>query len=126
MPRFTRVEEEIMQAIWALGTATVGDVIGWIEANSAEKPANSTISTMLRIMEEKGFLTHITVGRVFLYSALISKEQYAKDSLLTLVSDYFGGSAQSLVSTLVQDETISKTEMDALLAQLDRGRPEKK
>jgi BlaI family transcriptional regulator, penicillinase repressor len=123
MLKLTKAEEEIMQAIWSLEQATVGDVIGWIKTNSngKEQPANSTISTMLRIMEDKGFLSHSTVGRVFLYSALIDKAQYATQSLQMLVTDYFEGSSRHLISALVQQEKLSQHEIADLQALLHQA-----
>ena len=126
MAKFTKAEEEIMHAIWALGKATVGDVVNHIMASSADKPANSTISTMLRIMEEKGYLTHEVVGRIFLYAPAITKADYAKTSLSTLVSDYFGGSAQNLVSALVKTESLKESELNALALLLDQHAKSKK
>lgn len=127
MLKLTKAEEDIMHAMWALEKATVGEVINWLEANSegGERFANSTISTMLRIMEEKGFLTHTTIGRVFLYTPQIKKEQYASASLKSLVTDYFEGSPRHLISALVQHEKLSKRDLADLQALLDQAATKK-
>ncbi len=128
MFKFTKAEEEIMHAIWSLKAATVGDVLQWLESHgkTGEKPANSTISTMLRIMEEKGYLTHTTVGRVFLYSARITKKQYARQSLAALITDYFQGSPSELISTLVEQEKLSPSDLTDLQKLLDNADKKKK
>jgi len=99
MKKLTRAEEEIMQAVWALGEATVGDIRSWLEAQLQQpKPAQSTVSTIARILLEKGFLEHRAYGRTFVYTPRVSKEEYSRQSVQQLVSDYFEGSANRLVS----------------------------
>ena len=127
MKKLTRAEEEIMQAVWALGEATVGDIRNWLEAQLQQsKPAQSTVSTIARILLEKGFLEHRAYGRTFVYSPKVSKEEYSKHSLRQLVSDYFGGSANRLVSFLVKQEDLTLEELNRLMEKLDKDQnPEK-
>ena len=120
MKKLTRAEEEIMQAIWALGEGTVGDIRTYLEEQlQLPKPAQSTVSTIARILLEKGFLEHRTYGRTFVYSPKVSKEEYSRQSLQKLVSDYFGGSTNSLVSFLVKEEDLSLEELNDLMKKLD-------
>lgn len=127
MKKLTRAEEEIMHAVWALGECTVGDIRTWLEAQPEQsKPAQSTVSTIARILLDKGFLEHKAYGRTFVYSARISKEEYSRQSLRQIVSDYFGGSANRLVSFLVKQEDISLDELNRLVEKLESDQNPKK
>lgn len=120
MQTLTKAEEEIMQAVWQIGPCTVGDIRDYIERElNQEKPPHSTISTMLRILDKKGFLGHRAYGRTFEYFPLVSKEEYSRRSLKRLVQDYFGGSTNRLVSFLVQDKDLSLSELSKLMDQLE-------
>lgn len=121
MKKLTQAEEEIMQIIWVLGEATAGEIRNYIaEELGLKKPASSTVSTMLRILEEKGFLSHRTYGRTFVYQAVVSKEQYSRRSLRKLLNEYFGGSPNRLISFLVKDQDMSRQELSELLEQLEK------
>lgn len=120
MKKLTKAEEDIMHIIWEIGPCTVGDIRNYIaEKQGQKKPPHSTISTMVRILDEKGFLDHETYGRTFVYSPQISKEQYSKQSLRKLVEDYFGGSMNRLVSFLVKEDDLSTEELSDLLDKLE-------
>jgi len=120
MKKLTKAEEEIMHIIWSIAPCTVGDIRDYIEREQGQKkPPHSTISTMVRILDEKGFLTHEAYGRTFVYSPAVSKEQYSKQSIRKLVQDYFGGSVNQLVSFLVQEENLSLDELSDLVDRLE-------
>lgn len=120
MKKLTRAEEELMQVIWELTECTVGDIRNHLaEKANGKKPPHSTISTMMKILGEKGFLSHKAYGRTFVYRPLISKADYSKQSLRTLVSNYFGGSANRLVSFLVQEQDLSLDELNDLIDKLE-------
>lgn len=120
MKKLTKAEEELMQVIWSLGECTVGQVRTAIAAQKGgEKPPHSTISTMLRILGDKGFLTHQVYGRTFVYQPTLSREAYGRQSVRNLLRHYFGGSANRLVSYLVKDEELSLDELSALIDQLE-------
>jgi BlaI family transcriptional regulator, penicillinase repressor len=120
MQKMTKAEEEIMQALWVLERATVGEIRNWLEVNiKDEKPAHSTTSTLLRIMGEKGFVGYNAYGRTFEYYPLISKDDYSRRSLDQMVDDYFSGSAAQLVSFLVRDEKLSDAEIAELRKMLE-------
>ncbi len=119
MNALTKAEEEIMQAIWRIGPSTVGQIREEIEKDTNEKPVHSTISTMLRILVEKGFLTYKVYGRTFEYQPMLSKEEYSRQSLQKLVSDYFEGSMNRLVSFLVEEKELNVKELSDLLEKLD-------
>ncbi|MEM1216141.1 MAG: BlaI/MecI/CopY family transcriptional regulator, partial [Bacteroidota bacterium] len=104
-----------------LGEAAVSDVRQALaDKNDGKMPASSTISTMLKILFEKKFATRRTFGRTHVYRPGISKNAYSKRSLQTLVRDYFGGSANRLVSFLVKEKDLSLEELNALAERLDQ------
>lgn len=109
-----------MQIIWKISPCTVGDIRNYIEEELGDKkPPHSTISTMVRILNEKGFLNHETYGRTFVYSPAVSKDQYSRQSVKQLVKDYFGGSIDRLVSFLVKEENLSLDELSELVDKLE-------
>lgn len=123
MNALTKAEEEIMQVIWRIGPSTVGQIREDIEKNTGDLPAHSTISTMLRILVEKGFLTYKAYGRTFEYTPTISKEDYSRRTLDKLVSDYFEGSMNRLVSFLVEKKELDIKELNDLLDKLEDEEP---
>lgn len=117
MIKLTKVEEEIMQIIWQLERCTVRDIIDQLKENP--KPPHSTISSVVRILEKKGFLDHKAYGRTYEYFPIIAKEEYSKASLSSLVRNYFGGSAKRLVSFLVSKEDLSLQDLSEMMKKLD-------
>ena len=120
MKKLTKAEEEIMQIIWEISPCTVGDIRSYIEEELGQsKPPHSTISTMVRILNEKGFLVHKEYGRTFVYSAAVSKEAYSRQSLRQFARDYFDGSMNRLVSFLVQEKDLSREDLSELIDKLE-------
>ena len=117
MEKLTKVEEEIMQIIWRLERCTVRDVIDQLNQNPP--PPHSTISSVVRILEKKGFLDHKAYGRTYEYFPIVSKEVYSKKSLGNLVKNYFGGSAKKLLSFLVKGENLSSQDLSDMIQQLE-------
>ncbi len=116
MKRLTKSEEEIMQIIWKLERCTVSDVIKEL---GMPKPPHSTISSIVRILEKKGFLDHKAYGRTYEYGPIISRELYSKRTLKAFVSDYFEGSMNSLVSFMVQEKDLDIKELSELLKKME-------
>ena len=122
MKRLTKAEEEIMQLIWALERCTVSDLRSTIQQkNHGAKPPHSTISTIVRILEEKGFVDHKAYGRTYEYFPIVSKKEYSRKTIDKLVSDYFEGSMNHLVSFLVKEKNINKEELSRLLDEFDES-----
>ena len=117
MKSLTKAEEEIMKDIWALGRCTVSDIIDGMED---PKPPHSSISSIVRILERKGFVDHKAYGRTYEYFPLISKEEYSKGSVLSLIQEYFNGSTPQLVSFLVAKEETSIEELQELIKELKK------
>ncbi|MEL7122031.1 MAG: BlaI/MecI/CopY family transcriptional regulator [Bacteroidota bacterium] len=120
MQKLTKAEEEIMQIIWTLGPCTVSDIRTYIaEDLQQEKPPHSSISTIVRILEKKQFLNHKAYGRTYEYHPLITKEEYSDFSLNKLVSDYFEGSPNRLVSFLIKKKDLNLKDLNDLMNKLD-------
>ena len=116
MKRLTKAEEEIMQIIWRLERCTVSQII---EDMGLPKPPHSSISSIVRILEKKQFLAHKAYGRTYEYFPSISKEAYSKRTINQLVTDYFEGSMNRLVSFLVKEKNLQASELAELLKDLD-------
>ena len=117
--RLTKAEEEIMQIIWTKGNVLVSDILSEF---GKEKPPHSTISSIVRILEKKGFVDHKAYGRTHEYFAIIPKEEYSKHSVRGLIEEYFGGSANSLVSFLVKEKDLSIKELTQLMNALKKSK----
>lgn len=117
MKQLTKVEEKIMHIIWKLDRCLVSDII---KQMSPEKPAHSTISSVVRILEDKGFVSHKAYGRTHEYFPIIQKSEYSKQRIHTFVKDYFQGSMNALVSFLVQEKDLSPEDLNEMLAQLEK------
>ncbi len=112
MQKLTRAEEELMQYIWEFGPTTVSQLISRMED---PKPPHSTISSIIRILEKKEFLDHKAYGRTYEYFAIVDKKTYSKFSLKKLVSNYFEGSVNELVSFLVSENDLSLKELSEMI-----------
>ena len=125
MKKLTKAEEEIMQVLWELGEGAVGDIRKRLaEKAGGQKAAHSTISTMMKILGEKGFVSHKAYGRTFVYRPELSKDDYSHQSITSLVKNYFGGSVNRLVSFLVKEEDLSLEELNELINKLDNPKKE--
>lgn len=121
MKKLTKAEEEIMQIIWKIGPCTVSDIRNYIEKElGLPKPPHSTISTLVRILDDKkSFLKHKAYGRTYEYHPIVSKEDYSKQSLRKLVQDYFGGSMNRLISFMVKEEDLNLEDLSTLIQKLE-------
>ncbi len=112
MQRLTKAEEEVMQMFWDQGDSTVSELI---KEMKPPKPPHSTISSIVRILEKKGFVNHKAFGRTYLYMPIIKKADYSKFSLKRLVSNYFEGSMNELVSFLVKENDMTLSELTEVI-----------
>src|SRR5271168_5283713 len=106
----TRAEMRLLQVLWGREEATVDEVVNAHPAK--ERPNYKTTQTLLRIMEQKGFITHESRGRVFVFRPLVSRKTVDNMSVESLVSQNFGGSAAGLLINLLETRTIKKKELD--------------
>jgi BlaI family penicillinase repressor len=119
-PELTRAEEQLMQLLWQRGPSYVKDLR---EALPAPLPALTTVSTIVRILEQKGFVGYEPVGRGYQYHALVAQDDYRRFSLRKLLRGYFGGSFGQLVSFFAQDENLDAAQLDALLRHAQAEEP---
>ena len=114
MKSLTKTEEQIMQIIWSLEKCFVKDIIAKINP----KPPYNTISSVVRLLEEKKFVAHKAYGKTHEYYPIISKKQYRKFSFSSFFNNYFEGSMEQLVSHFMEDEQVDQKEVEALLKKL--------
>jgi predicted transcriptional regulator len=112
----TKAEEEVMQIIWDLGKCLVRDII---ERLGDPDMPHSTVSSVVRILEKKGFVDHKAYGKTYEYFPVVSKEEYAEQGVKGLVEKYFGGSPRMLVSYLVKSKDLNLNELNDLMKSLD-------
>lgn len=117
LKNLTRAEEDIMKHIWHLGRCTVSDILDQLPE---PRPPHSSISSIVRILERKGFVDHKAYGRTYDYFPVITKEEYSRKSVLSLIKDYFNGSPSELVSFLVTKEHTSVEELNSLIKDLKK------
>jgi BlaI family penicillinase repressor len=117
MLQLTKAEEEVMQVLWSLDQSFVKDMIPYFPD---PKPAYNTVSTIIRILENKGFVAHDIFGRTHRYKPVISKETYSKQQTNTLVNNFFKGSYQDMLSYFIKDKNISLSELENILNDLKK------
>jgi predicted transcriptional regulator len=112
MEELTKTEERIMQALWKLKKAFVKDIIQHLP--DEPKPPYNTISSVVRILEKKGYVGFTAYGKTYEYFPLISKGQYRSSFVKKLLANYFDDSAASLLSFMVKEEKLTEEEMKKL------------
>lgn len=117
MKQLTKAEEEIMQQLWQLQEANVASII---EQMPEPKPAYNTISTIIRILETKKFVSHRKEGKGYIYFPLVKKEEYSNQSLNKLVNNYFNGSFRNMVSFFVKKNDMNSKDLEQILKELDK------
>ncbi|MEH6408828.1 MAG: BlaI/MecI/CopY family transcriptional regulator [Leeuwenhoekiella sp.] len=117
MKQLTKAEEEVMQILWELGEANVAAII---DKMPEPKPAYNTVSTIVRILENKEFVDYKKEGRGHIYFPKVKKETYSSDSMNKMVNDYFNGSFKSMVSFFVKKKDMSVTELEAILKEINK------
>ena len=108
MEKLTGKEEEVMERIWDYGPCSPKDIV---ELYDNPKPHVNTIATMFQNLEKKGYLTHVMKGRGYIYTSIVRKQDYGRTKLGSFVSRYFDNSYLNVVSTLVNEERISREEL---------------
>lgn len=118
MKQLTKAEEEVMQYLWELSE---GNVAAIIELMPEPKPAYNTISTIIRILENKEFVSHRKVGKGYVYFSIIKKEDYSSQSLNKLMNNYFNGSFKNMVSFFVKKNDMSIQDLESILKDIDKN-----
>lgn len=123
MKHLTNREEEIMEFYWQKGPMFVKELL---ELLSSPRPHYNTISTIVRGLEEKGFLDHEQFGNTYRYFPIISRNEFSKSSIKKLISKYFNASYSSVVSMFVEEQNISTEEIKKLIRQAESRNKQKK
>ena len=117
MKQLTKAEEEIMQVLWQLEKGNVKQIIDLLPE---PKPAYNTVSTIVRILESKGFVDYEKQGKGHIYFPKLKKQDYSNQSLNSLVDNYFQGSFKSMVSFFVKKNDISLNELESVLKEINK------
>ena len=115
--QLTKAEEQIMQILWDMKNGLVKDIR---EKFSDPKPARNTVSTVLRVLEKKGYVGHKAFGNVHLYHPLISRREYSKSQLFGLMDSYFNNSFPAMASFFAQEKELSLKELEELIVDTKR------
>lgn len=115
-PRLTEKESEIMAMLWASDGLFVREML---EKYPDPKPHFNTVSTLVRILEEKGFVGHEVVGGSYCYFAIAKSTDFAAKSLSQIIKNYFRGSASAAVSALVEEEQLSLDELKEIIKMVE-------
>lgn len=117
MKELTKAEDQIMQVLWKLEKAFVKDIIDQLPN---PKPAYNTVSTIVRILEKKGFIGYRAYGKTHEYYPLISREHYTRFYLNNMVMGYFNGSFNNLVSFFAKENNLKVQDIDQLVKELEK------
>lgn len=111
MKELTKAEEQIMQVLWRLGQAFVRDVV---DALPEPRPAYNTVSTIIRILEKKGFVSHRAYGKTHEYFPVVLRDEYKKSYMKSFIKRYFGDSFQEMVLFFASGRDVSLQEMEEI------------
>ena len=111
-------EEEIMGFFWEKGPLFVKEIVGLYDE---PRPHFNTLSTFVRALEEKGYLSHRTFGNTYQYYAVVSRDEFKKKTLKSVISKYFNNSYLGVVSSLVKEEEISLSELKELIHEVENA-----
>jgi len=117
MRELTRAEEQVMQVLWKKRKGFVKEILDHFDE---PKPAYNTVSTIIRILQDKGFVDHKAYGRTHEYFPVVTKEEYSKMHLSTFVKDYFSNSFEKMVSFFAKEKGISIKEMGEIMKIMEK------
>ncbi len=112
MVKLAKREEQIMQVYWELGKAFIKEVIPHLPD---PKPHYNSVATMVKILEEKGFLNHETIGNVYRYFPVISREDYQKHDMKDIVKKYFDNSYPRMLAFFAKEQNLTEDELKEIL-----------
>jgi len=120
MQKLAKREEQIMQVYWDLGKAVIKEVIPHLPE---PKPHYNSVATMVKILEEKGFLDHDSVGNVYRYFPIISREDYQKHAMKDIVSQYFDNSYPRMLAFFAKEQNLTEDELQEILQMIKTDKP---
>lgn len=118
----TKAEEQVMLILWEMGEALVKEVI---EKMSEPKPAYNTVSTVIRVLESKGFVDHKAIGNTHIYHPIINETDYKRFAFDKVMNNYFENSYESLVSFLVKEKSMSNEELNEIIQLAEKLKKDK-
>ena len=118
MKELTKAEEQIMQLLWELEKGFVKDIV---ELMPDPKPAYNTVSTIIRILEKKGFVGHNAYGKTHEYYPLVSRKDYTNSYMKNFMRNYFSGSFHEMVSFFAREDNMSVSDLDELIEDVKRN-----
>jgi BlaI family transcriptional regulator, penicillinase repressor len=118
-PRLTDGEARLMNVLWSLGQATVGEVVEALPGRPAA--SYSTVQTLLRILEDKRYLVHEKVGRAFVYRPIVERRQAQRKALSHLLGRLFNDSPSELVMNVLEDERLDPAELRRLKKLIEKA-----
>ncbi len=116
MKELTKAEEQVMQVLWDLKKCFVNDIL---EQFPDPKPAYNTVSTIVRILEKKGFVSYKAYGKSHQYYPTVTKKEYARKFLNGFISNYFSNSYKQLVSFFSNENNLSVSELEEIRNMMD-------
>jgi len=119
----TKAEEQVMQVLWKLEQAFVKDII---EQLPNPKPHYNTVITVIRILEDKGFVSHKELGKSNQYFPLVTKSTYSKGNVKQMMGNYFDGSIANLLSFFVSEKDTNIEELESILKEMKKSKNVKK
>ncbi len=112
MQKLAKREEQIMQVYWNLGRAFIKEIIPEMPE---PKPHYNSVATMVKILEEKGFLGHDTIGNIYQYYPIISKEDYQKHAMKDIVNQYFDNSYSNMLAFFAKEQKLTEQELNDII-----------
>lgn len=116
--QLTKAEEQVMQILWEMKDGIVKDIR---EKFDEPRPARNTVSTVLRVLEKKGFVGHKAYGNIHVYYPLVSRKEYSKNQLFGLMESYFNNSFAAMASFFAREKDLSIRELEELLDETRKG-----
>jgi BlaI family penicillinase repressor len=120
LKELTKAEDQVMQILWKIERGVVKDIM---EEMPEPKPAYNTVSTIVRILEQKGFVDHKAYGKTHEYFPTITKEKYTKFYLNNMLKGYFDGSFQNLVSFFAKENKLDAKDLEKLMNEIKNQKP---
>ena len=112
----TKAEEQVMQAIWKVDKGFANEIVAAVDSDVAY----NTVLTVVRVLEQKGFVAHETFNRSNRYYPLVSREQYMQQQLSSFANRYFGSSARALVSFLVDRNEVTLEDLESITKEIEQ------
>ena len=120
MNKLTRKEEELMMILWEMEKGFVKDML---EKYPDPKPHYNTVSTLVRVLQEKGFIDHRQYGNTHEYYPLISKEEYRRHFIRYVIQDYFNNSYEDVVAYFVEENKLNTEELEGIIRMMKQKKP---